>query len=339
MKKNTHPGKTATLANIFRIERRLFEMLTCSAGIFWLMLTLWSKGMVLVALLGIALLPYLLNQALTSHFEGHAIRIGTRQFPDLHVRLERCCRKLGLARIPPSYLVHGDNMLQSLAMRLLRHRCVTLRTEIVDALDNDPDAIDFYLGRELCHVARPHGAYGLWVAPALLLPLLGNAYRRAREYTGDRCGLICCRSLHSSIRALSLLAAGPRRWQNLDAHAFIEQAALSGGFWMSLQELTDASPWLCKRMARLPSPPIAVPRHHPLACLLAALLPSSGLGGLLPNLALLLTLLAAGSIAYFPYPGSTGQVAWRCTIPLSHQHKPWESRCNCGKDNGHTSLA
>ena len=59
---------------------------------------------------------------------------------------------------------------------------------------------------------------------------------------------------------------------NAAAHAFVEQAAHSGGFWMSLQELTATAPWLCKRMARLPSPPMAVPRRHLLAWPVAAAL-------------------------------------------------------------------
>ncbi len=296
-------------ARLFLREEYLFAALALPASVAWFFATYWSDGWIWAALPPAALLLHCLRQALTSHLEGNGVRITTRQYPDLHVRLERCCRKLGLARVPRTYLIHGWSRLHSLAWRLLRHRQVMLRAELVDALDSDVDAVDFYLGRELSHLARPHAGYGWWILPALPLPLLGSAYRRAKEYTADRCGTLCCRSLHSSIRALALLAAGPRRWQNLDAHAFVDQAAHSGGFWMSLQELTATAPWLCKRMARLPSPPMAVPRRHLLAWPVAAVLPAVGGGGFLANLATLgvlgLSLMLVALPAYEDYRHST----------------------------------
>lgn len=290
---------------LFRHETRLFAALALPAGLFWFFTTRWSGGLVWALPLLAALCLYLLRQALAAGLEGNGIRITTRQYPDLQVRLERCSRQLGLAQAPQAYLVHRWGTLQALTWHLLRQRLVLLRAEWVDALESDPDAVDFYLGRELSHLARPCSFCRWWIVPALCLPLLGSAYRRAREYAADRCGALCCRSPHSAIRALALLAAGPRRWQNLDAHAFVEQASRSGGFWMSLQELADPAPWLCKRMARLHRPPLAVPRRHPLAWPVAALFPATGAGGFLPNLAALcilgLSIMLVARPAYEDY--------------------------------------
>ena len=143
-------------ARLFLREEYLFAALALPASVAWFFATYWSDGWIWAALPPAALLLHCLRQALTSHLEGNGVRITTRQYPDLHVRLERCCRKLGLARVPRTYLIHGWSRLQSLAWRLLRHRLVMLRAELVDALDSDVDAVDFYLGRELSHLARPH---------------------------------------------------------------------------------------------------------------------------------------------------------------------------------------
>ena len=68
---------------------------------------------------------------------------------------------------------------------------------------------------------------------------ISAAYSRAKESTCDRHGRACCESPDSAARALVALAAGARRWRQVDLPAYAGQAELSRGFWMSFHELTN----------------------------------------------------------------------------------------------------
>jgi Tfp pilus assembly major pilin PilA len=88
---------------------------------------------------------------------------------------------------------------------------------------------------------------------------------------------------------MAALAAGGKRWQDLNVAAYQGQAAVAGGFWMSFHELTADYPWLTKRMAavtaladnRAPGHPA----RNPFAWLLALFVPrvpgAGGSGGLM----------------------------------------------------------
>jgi Tfp pilus assembly protein PilE len=223
----------------------------------------------------------------------------------LYERLLGCCQHLGISVVPESYLMTGDGMLNAFATRFLRRYYVVLLSDVVDALDDDPEGINFYIGHELGHIDRKHIANGWWMAPAMLLPLAGNAYRRAQEYTCDQYGLACCTNSISAARALAVLAAGTKRWKLLDTESYIAQCQQTGGFWMSLNELASDYPWLCKRMAHLQDPACKLPSRHPFAWVLAFFMPRMGPGGPLVGLMMffaLIGILAAIAIpSYMDY--------------------------------------
>ena len=175
--------------------------------------------------------------------------------------------------------MQGGGALNAFATRFLGRNYVVLLSDIVDAMDEQPDGVDFYFGHELGHIRRHHLTGNLLRAPVLWLPLLGAAYARAKEYTCDRHGRACCESPESAARALVALAAGARRWRQVDLPAYAGQAALTSGFWMSFHELTNGYPWLTKRTARVLDPAAPVPRRNPLAWLLALFVPYAGRAG------------------------------------------------------------
>src|SRR6266853_470566 len=150
-----------------------------------------------------------------------------------------------------------------------------------DALEPEPEALNFYIGHELGHIRRNHLLWGWVLLPASILPLLGAAYSRAREYTCDMHGLACCRSPEVAARGLGALAAGGRRWRSMDLGKYAGQSGASSGFWMSFHELVSSYPWLVKRMARIlpPGPTAAVPGRNAFAWILALFVPRIGMGG------------------------------------------------------------
>ncbi|WIX31838.1 M48 family metallopeptidase [Salinicola sp. JS01] len=269
---------------IYPGERRRFAVLMVIAVTLWALLFVASLGLVLVYLLFIWVGALFVQSAFISTIRGNGVRISAQQFPALAADVEDCCRIVGIERPPEAYLLHADGLFNALATRFLRRHYVVLYSSVVDALEDRPEALRFYIGHELGHIRRGHLSKGLVVAIAAWLPLLGAAYRRACEYTCDRHGLACCPDPDAAFAAMSALAAGGSRHANLDLEVFAAQRHDVKGFWASLNELIGDYPWTAKRahailqLARGETP--SQPRRHPLAWCFAAFCPRvPGLGG------------------------------------------------------------
>lgn len=259
-------------------EPKLFRLLAVLAALFWLIATLATLGGALVFLLLFWIGGLFAHSAFIAYLQGNATRIGREQFPDLQHRVYTACLKLGIKQAPQAYLLEGRGLLNALATRFLGQHYLVLYAPIVDALEDNPDAIDFYIGHELGHIQRQHlGWRAGFLQPVMWLPLLGAAYRRAQEYSCDRYGQACCVNPDDAEYALAVLAVGGQRWQRLNREAFITQSRDSKGFWNSYHELISDSPWLSKRMLAVRSlasqTATTTNRRHPLALTLALLTP------------------------------------------------------------------
>jgi Zn-dependent protease with chaperone function/Tfp pilus assembly major pilin PilA len=267
---------------IYPKEKTLFGICVTISILFWVLILLGTIGMVLFWVL-IGFLVYLFTQsAFISYIKGTGVRITEQQFLDLHQRVKVCCTAVGM-RIPPdAYLMHGNGMFNAFATRFLGRDFIVLYSDVVDALEPHPDAVNFYIGHELGHVARNHLLWAPVLFPAMILPLLGAAYSRAREYTCDRYGLASCSNPQDAYYGVSALAAGGKRWKNLSQAHYVGQSEATSGFWMSFHELIGDYPWLVKRMSALqalgakqqPKPP----RRNFFAYVLALFVPRLGLG-------------------------------------------------------------
>jgi type II secretory pathway pseudopilin PulG len=168
-----------------------------------------------------------------------------------------------------------------------------------------PDGLNFYIGHELGHIRMKHMTGHLWRWPVLWLPLVGAAYARAKESTCDRHGLACCERPESAARALTVLAAGSRRWQTVDLREYARQAKAHHGFWSGFHELVGGYPWLTKRVARVLQPDVKMPGRSPLAYALALFVPNGGRlgssGGFIMMVAMIGVLAAVALPAYQDY--------------------------------------
>jgi len=266
---------------VYRHEKTLFGIAAVLAILFWIVLIVGTLGIALIYLL-IAFLIYLFAQSgLISYLRGNAARITREQFPDLHGRIHDCCTKLHIPTPPEAFLFHAGGAFNAFAARFLGRNYLVLYSDVVDALEPNPDALNFYIGHELGHIRRGHLAWGPVLFPALILPLLGAAYSRAREYTCDLHGLACSPTRETAARALSALAAGGKRWQSVDLPRIAAESDFTSGFWMSFHELISGYPWLVKRIARVlgPEHEARIPGRQPLAYLLAIFVPRAGAGG------------------------------------------------------------
>jgi Zn-dependent protease with chaperone function/type II secretory pathway pseudopilin PulG len=299
-------AQAAATGLIYPNEPPLFGIVATISIVAWLVLVVGTLGVALLYAL-LAFVIYLFAQsALITYLKGTAVKITPRQFPDLHARLIACCERLGMARVPDAYLLNGQGGFNAFATRFLGRHFVVLFSDVVDALEDRPGAVDFYIGHELAHIQRGHLAWAPVLMPGSLLPLLGAAYHRACESTCDRYGAACCKETQDAVAGITALAAGRKRWKGLSVDEYVAQGQESRGFWMSFHELVSDYPWLVKRLARVVAfregRVLVPPARHPLAYFFALFVPrmmGGGGGGLV---SLLLVVAIIGIVAAIAIP-------------------------------------
>jgi len=236
---------------VYGKEGPLFVILLALSIIIWAAVIVASFGIALLYML-IFFVAYLFaHSAYISHIRGTGARISKEQFPDLFERVEAACKKLDMQKVPEAYVLNSNGILNAMATRFLGHDLLVLYSSVLDALEERPEAVSFYIGHELGHIRRNHLLMTPVLAPGRLFPLIGAAYGRAKEYTCDLHGLTCCPQLEDAQRALIVLAAGETRWKNVNVSAYTSQMQITGGFWMSFHELISDYPWLMKRVEHI----------------------------------------------------------------------------------------
>jgi Zn-dependent protease with chaperone function len=178
------------------------------------------------------------------------VKLSETQLPDLYGRCKAAAYKLGLDEVPEVYVVQSGGVLNAFATKLLSRRFVIIYSELVNQCA-DPRQLDFVIGHEMGHLAAGHLAWNAFLAPAQLIPWLGPAYSRAREYTSDRCGHAFAGELEPSLRGLVVLAAGGKLAGQVELQEYMQQCLETGTFWMAVRELCMTHPYLCKRVVAL----------------------------------------------------------------------------------------
>ncbi len=263
----------------YRHEEPLFWISVYFAVSMWLVMLVFSLGFIIPIMLLIGLLGMFAHSLLIAWLKGNSVKVTAQQFPELHALYAQTCARLGMQKQPELYLAQSDGMLNAMATRFMRRDYVVLLSAVVEALEDRPQAIKFYMGHELGHIKRKHLSRHWWLWPGMLYPLLSPAYSRAREYTCDRYGFASCDNLDDAKRALAVLVAGPELWKKLNLNAFEAQSQETGGFWMAVNELTADYPWLCKRMMVLENRNAVFPKRNFFAWMIALLSPRMGYGG------------------------------------------------------------
>lgn len=297
-----------TMPASYPSEKPLLAVLVALSALFWLGLALGlpgalehyfpGQGALAAGLLigSILILTHatdsLRRAGRVASLLGHAVEIGPGQYPDLHARLETVARRLEIEPAPRAFLFRKPSLGPSFGVRFAGRRYLALDAEIVGALTEHQGAINFFMGHALAMVHRRRAVLETFLLPALVLPLLGPAYRRAQVYTADRAGLAACKNKGDAALALALLAGGSRRFKSLDIAGYAAGAFALGAFLPSFVELVSGRPPLPKRVAHLRAAAtqseLLLPRRHALAWLTALFVPY-----LAPRAALVSRLLAA----------------------------------------------
>lgn len=309
---------------VYKNEKTLFAISTVIAGLLWLIITVSTLGIILIYLLLGYLFFLFAHSAFITHLKGNGVQITQEQYPDLYESLKRNSDKVGLGTVPEAYLLRTD-FFNALATRFRGRNFVVLFTDVIDALEKQPSAIDFYIGHELGHLHRKHLQWAAFLFPAAFIPLLGAAYRRAQEYTCDRYGAMCCSSEHDVIAAISTMSSGDTRWNSINLEAYLKQVNETNGFWMSFNEINNDYPWLTKRMAAAlafrQQQVTTFPRRHAFAWFLSAFIPRFGGGAMMSMMMMMamLGILAAVALpAYQDYVEKAQMVGVKSQVEIAY---------------------
>jgi Zn-dependent protease with chaperone function len=166
-----------------------------------------------------------------------AIRVGPRQYPQLHEMRAECAAILDIDPVPEMF-VSRDPAVNGLTVGIDRP-FVVLTSGLLEAVD--ADSLRVAVGHELGHVLSGHALYrtmlfrlirmmdglswlpgGYWGLRAVVAAL--REWFRKAELSADRAGLLCSQDPAAALR-LHMALAGANRPDDVDTAEFLRQAA------------------------------------------------------------------------------------------------------------------
>jgi Zn-dependent protease with chaperone function len=217
--------------------------------VLWLLLTVSMVGLAYAVLLGGFF--FMAHVMFVAHVRGSGVRVGPDQLPDLHARVHTIAGRIGLERVPEVYLMQAGGALNALAMRFLGRHIVVLFSDLLEACGDSQAAADMIIAHELGHVRAGHLRWHWFLLPSNLIPFLGMALSRAREYTCDRYGLAGSGDREGALLGLTILAAGGSHARLVNRDALVRQQADLNTGWMRIGEWLSSHPPLARRLAAL----------------------------------------------------------------------------------------
>lgn len=219
------------------------------SALIWLVAIVSIIGIVYAAIIG--LFFFVGHVVFVAHVRGSGVRLGPTQFPELYAAVERLSRRMGLSTVPETYLMQSGGALNAFAAKFLRSNIVVLFSDLIDACGDNTAARDMIVGHELGHIHAGHLRLSWFLLPGSLVPFLGTALSRAREYTSDRYGLSAAGEREGGLTGLAILAAGAKHGPLVNRDAMVRQSEQLNTGWMRIGEWLSTHPPLASRLAAL----------------------------------------------------------------------------------------
>lgn len=182
---------------------------------------------------------------------GTSVRVHDKQFPELFAVVHRCAGMLGVRM--PSVFLREDVVVPITAMGLGEPYAIVISSEWLQHFDEDE--LEFLIGRELGHIAagqtRISSLFSASGRENPLVALVFGAWLRRTEYSADRVGLLCCRSIDAAVRAIYATTFRALK-ARVDRSAFIDQRrALETDPSLAMGEWLSEMPYAVNRLKEL----------------------------------------------------------------------------------------
>jgi Zn-dependent protease with chaperone function len=245
------PGEGVSLALTLTILLILYAL----AALF--IATSWDQTIKAVAITLLGLGVYIISVIVQQRAAfGTLVRVGPRQFPELHERAQLAAEFLTTPPAPVYVRRSSEMMIYTLG--LYRRPIIVVTSSLVDQMDLDN--LQFFIGRELGHIKaghtwlrtllKPVGAEVPVIGKLLNSVIFGDWINRT-EYTADRAGFIACRSLTTAISTMLKFGVGVRLYSKLDISEFLEQIRDVRNVRGRVTEIVAEQPYLTQRIRAL----------------------------------------------------------------------------------------
>lgn len=230
-------------------ERFYLILVVTASLLIWALLAISLIGILYAWVL--VMFVFWTHLLFVTHLRGSGVKLGPKQFPELHQRVQELARRAGVDPVPDAYVMQAGGSLNALATRFLRTHMIVLFSDLLEACEDDEAARDMIIGHELGHIKAGHLRWLSLIMPGMLVPFLGAAYSRARERTCDRYGVALSGDPRGALVGMTVLAAGGRLGRGVDPAAFVQQHEDLDGGWMTLGRWLSMYPPLCERVAAI----------------------------------------------------------------------------------------
>lgn len=215
----------------------------------WILLFLSAIGIFYAILFGVFF--FLTHLAFIAHIRGSAVKISSEQFSELYNTVNELSMKIGLEPVPEAYLMQQGGALNALAIKLFRSNIIVLYTDLLEACGDNTTARNMIIGHELGHIKEGHLRLHWLLLPGLMIPFLGTALYRAREFTCDRYGYILAGTGEAALRGLAILSAGSVYGPQINLEKFVCQRESLNTGTMTIGKWMSTHPPLSERIAAL----------------------------------------------------------------------------------------
>jgi hypothetical protein len=246
-----YPGEVLSLLLTFVVLLTLYSLAT------FFFPTNWSATIKTLAVTVAGLMVYFVTVKLQQRAAfGTLVRVSPRQFPELYDIAAAAAERLSSPPVPV-YVKRASEM-NIYTLGLWQQPLIVLTSSLVDQMP--PDALQFFIGREIGHVQAGH----TWLRTLLKplgadIPVIGKLFNSVifgdwmnrTEFTADRAGFIACRSLTTSVSTMLKFGVGIRLYEKLDIREFLEQINEVRNVRGHLTEIVAEQPYLTQRIRSL----------------------------------------------------------------------------------------
>lgn len=190
---------------------------------------------------------------------SRSIRVTQNQFGEIYELAVKYAWMMGLNKVPEIYLVQENGILNAFASTVLRKKFIQINMDLLEIAyreHGDLESIGFVLAHEMAHVRFRHVSIPIQYTIMLgqLLPIVGPALSRAREYSCDRLAQVI--SGNNGVDAMMALSMGKHLYKRTNVTDYLYSSYGFKGFWLWTVNLSSSHPILPKRVQALLMPSV-----------------------------------------------------------------------------------